>query len=187
MGQEFAASTPFLFFTDHERDLGVAVTEGRRNEFGGFRIFQHPELREYIPDPQAEQTFLNSKLRLGERESHAATLNLYRALTDLRTSDPVLMKNDRAHTHATAQGVHALLVHRWHGAEHRLLIANFGAAQSITIDGPKLPSLNWQIMFASNAPEFGGDGETNKPIQTSEGTAIRIPARTAVLLSASST
>jgi len=187
MGQEFAAATPFLYFTDHERELGVAVTEGRRAEFGGFRIFQHPELREYIPDPQAEQTFTDSKLRLHERLSQATVLNLYRALIFLRKSDVVLHKNDRARTKATAHGVHALTVHRWDGSEHRLLIANFGAVQIIVLDDPVLRPLKWQAIFATNAPEFGGNGEVVQYIDTEKGPAVRIPARTAVLLSANST
>ena len=40
MGQEFAASTPFLYFTDHPEELGKLVTAGRRNEFKGFGAFQ---------------------------------------------------------------------------------------------------------------------------------------------------
>jgi len=67
MGQEFAASTPFLYFTDHPEELGRLVTEGRRKEFSGFPAFQDAHLRETIPDPQAESTFLTSKLNLHER------------------------------------------------------------------------------------------------------------------------
>src|SRR5262249_42030338 len=39
MGQEWAASTPFLYFTDHDEDLGKIVTEGRRREFRHFVAF----------------------------------------------------------------------------------------------------------------------------------------------------
>ena len=39
MGQEWAASTPFQFFTDHGAELGRLVTEGRRAEFAGFSAF----------------------------------------------------------------------------------------------------------------------------------------------------
>ncbi len=70
MGQEFAASTPFLFFTDHPEELGKLVTEGRRREFAGFKAFDDERMRETIPDPQAESTFLASKLDLTERERH---------------------------------------------------------------------------------------------------------------------
>jgi maltooligosyltrehalose trehalohydrolase len=49
MGQEFAASTPFLYFTDHPAELGKLVTEGRRNEFKGFGAFQHETLGRPFP------------------------------------------------------------------------------------------------------------------------------------------
>ncbi len=77
MGQEFAASTPFLYFTDHPEELGKLVTEGRRKEFSGFGIFHDENLRESIPDPQAESTFLSSKLRLEERQRHEGIYALY--------------------------------------------------------------------------------------------------------------
>jgi maltooligosyltrehalose trehalohydrolase len=83
MGQEWATSTPFLFFTDHEAELGRAVTEGRRNEFKGFGGFKGD-----VPDPQAEETFLRSKLDWDERflEPHSFVIRLYRDLLQLRRS-----------------------------------------------------------------------------------------------------
>jgi maltooligosyltrehalose trehalohydrolase len=42
MGQEWAASSPFLYFTDHEPELGSKVTEGRRSEFSAFPAFADP-------------------------------------------------------------------------------------------------------------------------------------------------
>jgi maltooligosyltrehalose trehalohydrolase len=65
-GQEWAASTPFQYFTDHNAELGKLVTEGRRKEFGKFKAFNDPAIREKIPDPQAESTFQNSKLKVIE-------------------------------------------------------------------------------------------------------------------------
>ena len=67
MGQEWAASTPFQFFTDFPEELGRLVTEGRRNEFKAFAAFASPASRERIPDPQAKDTFVRSKLRWEER------------------------------------------------------------------------------------------------------------------------
>jgi maltooligosyltrehalose trehalohydrolase len=92
MGQEWAASTPFQFFTDHHEELGKLVTEGRRREFERFKAFADPETREKIPDPQGLETFLNSRLAWEERETdeHAATLRLYRDLLRLRRSEPAL-------------------------------------------------------------------------------------------------
>ncbi len=62
MGEEFGASTPFLYFSDWEGELRHSVTEGRRREFAQFPRFADPALREHIPDPCDEATFRRSKL-----------------------------------------------------------------------------------------------------------------------------
>lgn len=104
MGQEFAASTPFLYFTDHPEELGRLVTQGRREEFKKFKAFSDPAARERIPDPQAESTFLLSKLNFGDRRRHAGIYRLYRDLLRLRGEDPVLRVPDRLATRAVTLG-----------------------------------------------------------------------------------
>jgi maltooligosyltrehalose trehalohydrolase len=86
MGEEWDASTPFLYFCDFEAELAAAVTRGRRNEFKRFAAFAHPEDRERIPDPNDRRTFEASKLRWEEREhgEHARRLALVRELLSLR-------------------------------------------------------------------------------------------------------
>ncbi len=74
-GEEWGASTPFLYFTDHQDpELGAAVREGRRRE--------HPmEGGAEVPDPQGLETFLRSKLdwsRARSREPHRSLLDWYR-------------------------------------------------------------------------------------------------------------
>ncbi|HEY0794585.1 MAG TPA: malto-oligosyltrehalose trehalohydrolase [Acidisarcina sp.] len=87
-GEEFASSSPFLYFTDHEDELGKLVSEGRKKEFIAFGW--KPE---EIPDPQAQETFEKSKLNWEEaRETpHISMLEWYRALIRLRRSTPSLM------------------------------------------------------------------------------------------------
>ena len=86
MGQEWGATSPFLFFTDHHADLGPRVTEGRRKEFADFRAFTDPAARARIPDPQAEETFGRGRLQWSEAdtEPHAGLRRLYRTLLALR-------------------------------------------------------------------------------------------------------
>jgi malto-oligosyltrehalose trehalohydrolase len=88
MGEEFAASSPFLYFCDFHGDLATAVREGRRNEFTRFAKFSSPELRDSIPDPNAESTYFKSRLNWQELrdEVHADWLDLYRELLALRHS-----------------------------------------------------------------------------------------------------
>lgn len=57
MGEEWGSEQPFFYFTDHHDELAVAVREGRRNEFADFAHFVDKEIRDRIPDPNAEATF----------------------------------------------------------------------------------------------------------------------------------
>ena len=85
-GEEWAASTPFLYFTDHDDpELGEAVSEGRRREFAAFGWSP-----EQVPDPQAEETFAASVLRWDElaKEPHAGLVDWHRRLIALRRSLP---------------------------------------------------------------------------------------------------
>jgi malto-oligosyltrehalose trehalohydrolase len=86
MGEEFAASTPFLFFCDFHGELAAAVRDGRRREFAAFERFRDPAARDRIPDPGAEDTFRASKLAWEEARhgEHAAMLALYRELLRIR-------------------------------------------------------------------------------------------------------
>ena len=62
MGEEYGETRPFFFFTDFHGELADAVREGRRKEFAAFRMFRDAEARRAIPDPNTEETFLDSKL-----------------------------------------------------------------------------------------------------------------------------
>lgn len=86
MGEEFAASTPFLYFCDFGPDLAKAVADGRRAEFGGLAAFTDEAARAAIPDPNAESTFVASRLLWEEIETqpHRQWLADVRALLTLR-------------------------------------------------------------------------------------------------------
>ncbi len=87
-GEEWGASSPFLYFTDHDDpDLGRAVSEGRRREFAAFGWDPAD-----VPDPQAPATFARSKLDWTElaREPHGAVLDWHRRLVRLRRAHPEL-------------------------------------------------------------------------------------------------
>lgn len=123
-GQEWAASTPFQFFTDHHGELGKAVSEGRRSEFGHFESFAGE-----VPDPQARSTFEASRLDWQEQATgeHLQTLELYRALLALRRTDPVLQGNRRDTLTAGHSG-EVLWVRREDEHGVRVTLWNLGAA-----------------------------------------------------------
>lgn len=87
-GQEWAASTPFQYFTDHDDpELGRAVSEGRRSEFVAFG-WEPAD----VPDPQSSETFTRSRLDWSElgREPHASLLDWHRQLIRVRRELPAL-------------------------------------------------------------------------------------------------
>jgi maltooligosyltrehalose trehalohydrolase len=94
-GEEFASSSPFLYFADHDDpELARAVSEGRRREHASDGSW------DTITDPESEETFLQSKLRWDERDSgdHAAMLDWYRSLIHLRASQACLLDGDIRNT-----------------------------------------------------------------------------------------
>jgi maltooligosyltrehalose trehalohydrolase len=91
-GEEWGASSPFLYFTDHhDPELGRAVSEGRRREH---RVSPGEE----VPDPQALSSFLRSKLDWSElsSEPHRSLFAWYRRLLSLRRSEADFSTLDRA-------------------------------------------------------------------------------------------
>ncbi len=148
MGQEWNASTPFLYFTDHNAELGKLVTEGRRKEFAGFTRFSG----DTVPDPQAVETFTRSKLDWSEAEKkeHAGVLALYRELLRLRATDPSLKTNRRGHFDARPLGENGLVLERRgpQGALHVILNVR-GTLEH------RLPG-NAEVVLWTEAPRFGG-------------------------------
>jgi maltooligosyltrehalose trehalohydrolase len=94
-GDEFAASTPFLYFADHEDpEMARAVSAGRRREFAAFGFAEQE-----IPDPKARETFERSRLNWDEvhEGAHSEMLDWYRQLIHLRRKSPSLNDGDIAH------------------------------------------------------------------------------------------
>ncbi|MCU1674618.1 MAG: malto-oligosyltrehalose trehalohydrolase, partial [Frankiales bacterium] len=83
MGEEYGATTPWQFFSDHEGELGEAVRKGRRAEFAS-----HGWDTEDVPDPQSPETFRASKLDWSEATSERGERlrDWTRALIALRRS-----------------------------------------------------------------------------------------------------
>ncbi len=139
MGEEWAASTPFQYFTDHHDELGTHVTEGRRREFARFPAFSDPDARRRIPDPQDERTFDTSRLRWDEvtSEPHASMLRLYRALLAARGRDPRLVDGESSRPPAArALDADTIAVTRNNGNGDVLLVARFRAGGRVEVPIP---------------------------------------------------
>jgi maltooligosyltrehalose trehalohydrolase len=168
MGQEWAASTPFLFFTDHHPELGRLVTSGRREEFRGFRAFTDPEARGKIPDPQDPATVRRSRLDWSEptREPHLSARRLYRALLALRRSEPLLRRNDWRDLSVAAADGGIILARR--GADAALLalirLEGAGDLDGRSIDaGEWMERLEWEVLLTTEDPAFAPDAAAPSP------------------------
>lgn len=156
MGQEWAASSPFLYFTDHNDDLGQKVTEGRRREFARFGSFADPDAQRRIPDPQAKSTFTRSKLNWSELgvEPHKGILRLYQELLRLRENHPAMQDSSRSGFEIMDIGVDALLLQRISGTERLLAFIQLKGAATHS--------------FANTIFSRSGNGRIIKPIITTE-------------------
>jgi maltooligosyltrehalose trehalohydrolase len=134
MGEEWAASTPFQFFTSHpEEELATATAEGRIEEFA--RMGWDPA---EVPDPQEPTTYQRSNLDWAELESgeHAVLLDVYRRLAALRRALPEL--TDPAFGDLAAEADEATRVFLLRRSD-LLLAVNFGdRAASVAASGTLL-------------------------------------------------
>ncbi|GAB4212051.1 MAG: malto-oligosyltrehalose trehalohydrolase [Roseiflexaceae bacterium] len=161
MGQEWAASTPFLFFTDHNPELGRLVTQGRRAEFAGFTSFSG----EQVPDPQERTTFEQSKLRWQERTQppHAGVLLLYRELLALRRQRAALLARGRDGFAVAALGQHGLALRRDGASPEDALLLVASLRGPLRVELADLPLAaaaepHWVHLLDTEDPRYGGRG-----------------------------
>jgi maltooligosyltrehalose trehalohydrolase len=130
-GEEYAATTPFLFFCDFHGELATAVRDGRRREFAAFERFSDPATRAQIPDPNARATFEASKLDWNDlaRPSHARALEHTKRLIAVRMREIApRLEGARAGTFRTHGDTGLTVEWPLAGGARLRLAANFGDA-----------------------------------------------------------
>ena len=162
-GQEFAASSPFVFFADHDSGLGSKVKEGRLEFFKQFPSLANPDMQTRLPDPNEPGSFESCRLDFSERERHHETYALHRDLLSLRHNDPVI----KAQRHGAVDGAvlaNDVFILRFFAEDgnDRLLLVNLGIDCSLTpAPEPLLASpagSTWQLLWSSEDPRYGGYG-----------------------------
>lgn len=180
-GEEFASSSPFLFFADHRPELAKAVRKGRAEFLTQFRTLATPEMQRLVPDPADRATFERCKLDLNEREAHSEAYALHCDLLRLRREDSVFQK--QGSFDGAVLGSEAFLL-RFFDAENgdRLLLVNLGLDLHLCIAPEPLLApperKRWDILWSSESPKYGGAGTA--ALETEDG--WRIPGHAAVVL-----
>jgi maltooligosyltrehalose trehalohydrolase len=152
MGEEWAETNPFLFFTSHgDPELIDAVRKGRKEEFKDF----HGEGES--PDPQAETTFAKSKLSwdLQYKEGHQQLLAYYKTMIGLRKQYSALQNTDREQMMVSAdEKTNCLTLIRWDQEQQVLCLMNF----SSKVHSMKIPADKpyWKKILDSADPCWNG-------------------------------
>jgi maltooligosyltrehalose trehalohydrolase len=187
MGQEFAASAPWLYFADHEPELAAKVHRGRRAFLEQFPSLAIPELQEEIPDPADPETFRRCKLDFSGRETNAELYALHRDLLRLRREDATLGSQTPRGLDGAVLGGEAFLLRYFGkgggGGEDRLLLVNLG--RDVPFSPAPEPLLappagsRWTVLWSSEEVRYGGTGAP--PPEMEEG-RWQIPGQSAMVL-----
>jgi maltooligosyltrehalose trehalohydrolase len=176
-GQEWAASSTFHYFADHNPELARLVCAGRARELSQFPSVATPEMQVCLLNPADPNTFVRSKLDWSERGRpfHAEVLALHRDLLRLRREEPVFRRvqtsassvgSRRGDVDGAVLGPDAFVLRYFGedraGADDRLLLVNFGT--DLRLEPCPEPLLapprdrRWAVQLATEDPRYGGSG-----------------------------
>ena len=182
-GQEFGASSPFLFFADQGPEIAPMVREGRRKFLGQFRSLALPAMWDCFAPPDERRTFEASKLDHSERERHREIYNLHRDLISLRRSEAAFRRQRQGCVDGAVLSPDTFVLRFF--AEHdddRLLVVNFGRDMHFSPAPEPLlappEDQEWNVLWSSEDPRYGGCGTAE--LDTVEN--WRIPGMAAVVL-----
>ncbi len=159
MGEEYGETAPFQYFISHT-DSGLIenVRKGRREEFADF------EWQGGLPDPQADKTFLNSKLHIERHKhgNHKIIFEFYRKLLGLRKEIPLLRRPDKKRMEVTVfEAEKVLMVKRWDSDDEVAAIAGFNEKRVFI---PRQFQGAWDKMVESSSnPQNGNGGPATEP------------------------
>jgi maltooligosyltrehalose trehalohydrolase len=170
MGEEYGEKSPFQYFVSHSDEMLVeAVRKGRRGEFAAF------EWKGEIPDPQAESTFLNSKINIqrGQHGQHKILLDFYRELISVRKEMPALCNLLKENLEVKEIGKNILYVRRWFAEDDIFCIYNFdGKRRDVSLI---LHPGTFMKILDSSSKQWKGRGEVAAALIRTDGSEIELP------------
>ena len=163
-GEEFGASSPFLFFADFDDEaVRDAIRKGRAELLAPFLSLTEEETLRSLPAPDASEAFSCCKLDFSEREKHREVYDLHIDLLKLRRKDSRFRLQSSGGVDGAVLGP-ASLVLRYFSNDHddRLLLLNLGPTQDLHPASEPLlaPPLGckWETLWTSDSPRYGGTG-----------------------------
>jgi len=163
-GQEFAASSPFLYFADFGDELAAAVRTGRGEFLTQFPSIVDLVQRGALADPGDPATFERCRLDFSERETHADAYALHVELLRLRREDTAFGLQRRGCVDGAVIAPSAFVL-RFFTADHaddRVVIVNLGSdIWRSSFPEPLLAppaDTDWALRWSSEDPAYGGAG-----------------------------
>lgn len=154
MGEEYGESAPFLYFVSHsDPALIESVRKGRREEFKSF----HPAGES--PDPQTEQSFIDSRIKWSTRKTgrHRVLVDYYKELIRLRKEMPALSNLDKDRVRVWfSEGERVLFMERWKDESQIFCLFNFSPVKT-TVKGC-VPEGRWRKLLDSSDRKWSGPG-----------------------------
>jgi maltooligosyltrehalose trehalohydrolase len=185
-GQEFASSSPFLFFADFSEELAQAVRAGRRRFLGQFRSLALREMWDVFHNPCSISTFEQCKLDHSERSRNHRVYELHQDLLNLRRTENAFRAQNKKAVDGAVLSPDAFVLRFFGDGEderdERLLLVNFGL--NLHLSPAPEPLLapperhEWDVQWSTEDPRYGGDGTPQ--LDTVEN--WRIPGQAAVVL-----
>jgi len=183
-GQEFSASSPFLYFADHEPELAGMVQAGRAEFLQQFDSAKDPMIMARFAPPHERFTFERCKIDWSEREKNAPAYRLTKALLKLRRDDPAFRAQRHRGLDGAVLGPQAFVLRYFVADDQdRLLIVNLGRELLLeTCPEPLLApphGCQWAVELSTENPQYGGSGAFD-PETIDAG--WRLPAECAIVL-----
>ena len=163
-GQEFGATTSFVYFCDIDSGLREAIRKGRFEFLRQFPSIAKPEIQKQLPAPAERSSFTRSKLQWEEAEKFPEISALHRDLIQLRKNEQRFRAQKTGAVDGAVLSDEAFVL-RFLGddVDDRLLLINLGEARD---NGPLPEPLlapplghRWETLWSSDTARYGGPGE----------------------------
>jgi maltooligosyltrehalose trehalohydrolase len=163
-GEEFGASSPFMFFADiGDASLREAIRKGRVQWLAPFLSLDEEDALKTLPAPDDPKVFDRCKLDFSEREKNSQLYNLHIDLLKLRREDSRFRLQIPRGVDGAVLGPKSFVLRFFSpDADDRLLLANFGEPADLHPASEPLlappPGCVWETLWTSDSPRYGGPG-----------------------------
>ena len=163
-GQEFGASTPFLYFSDvGDEPLREAIRKGRFKFLAQFPSVASEDMQSRLAVPDEIETFSRCKLDWNEGKKNRTISDLHGDLIKLRREDSRLrLQGEGGIDGAVLRSQSFILRYLSKESDDRLLIVNLGSREDLTPAPEPLlappPGCGWEILWTSESQRYGGPG-----------------------------